>query len=376
MLIDLDDRLRLLQEEIRFHAGDLRNRALDVDRAPQDMAEHLAAPAVRAVHRVSMGVIGRSPTRYSELVAGLVEAARGDAGVVLACPGPSVAGVVVDQLGSDEQRSAFATAVASGTTWSCCGITEPTVGSDALSMRAELRPDGAGGYLLSGTKRYVGNASRAAVGVVFARTGPSPLSIRAVLINQPAPGLRTAPLETIGLRGARIGEITMTDLHVPPEALLGQHLPGTRRGIWGAVKAFDIVRVQVAAMALGTAIAVVDYVRERRCPAPGSAGGELDMFDGRIDATRRLLHSAAAELDAGRSRGHLSSLVKLEAVQLAQLATRRLPPLLGHGALLNHPLLEKWRRDSAGFEVMEGTASIQKLNIAEGQLRAFPGGSP
>ena len=56
--------------------------------------------------------------------------------------------------------------------------------------------------------------------------------------------------------------------------------------------------------------------------------------------------------------------------------TGALTPLLGRGALLDHPLLEKWRRDSAGFEVMEGTASIQKLNIAEGQLRAFPGGSP
>jgi alkylation response protein AidB-like acyl-CoA dehydrogenase len=168
----------------------------------------------------------------------------------------------------------------------------------------------------------------------------------------------------------------MTDLHVPPEALLGQHLPGTRRGIWGAVKAFDIVRVQVGAMALGTAMAVADYVRERRSTATGSAATALAMIDGRIVATERLLHSAATELDAGRGRGHLSSLAKLEAVELAQLATRRLPSLLGRGALLDHPLLEKWRRDSAGFELMEGTAAIQKLNIAEGQLRAFPGSSP
>ena len=376
MVTELDDRLHLLREEIRFHASDLRDRALAVDIAPDDMVDHLAAPAIRAVHRVSMGVIGRSPTRYTELVVGLVEAARGDAGVVLACPGPAVAGVVVDQLGNDEQRSTFAAAVAAGTTWSCCGITEPAVGSDALRMQAELRPDGTGGYLLSGTKRYVGNASRAGIGVIFARTGSSPLSIRAVLIRLPAAGARTAALDTIGLRGARIGQLTLTDLPVPPEAFLGQHLPGTRRGIWGAVRAFDIVRVQVAAMALGTAMAVADYVRERRSTPTGSATAALAAIDGRIEATRRLLDSAATELDVGRGRGHLSSLVKLEAVELAQLATHRLPTLLGRGALLDHPLLEKWRRDSAGFAVMEGTAAIQQLNIAEGQLRAFPGGSP
>jgi alkylation response protein AidB-like acyl-CoA dehydrogenase len=46
-----------------------------------------------------------------------------------------------------------------------------------------------------------------------------------------------------------------------------------------------------------------------------------------------------------------------------------LPRVLGPGALLEHPLLEKWRRDAMGMEFMEGTSDIQRLNVAQGYLR-------
>ncbi len=385
MLIELTRRQKLLQDEIRWHADDLRAHAIAVDARPDDLTDQLTAPSVQAVRRVAMSVLYRAPGRCLELVVGLIEAARGDAGVVLACPGPGVAGVVVDKLADAQQRDLFVAALSDQRSWAFCAITEPLVGSDAMRMTSELRPAEAGDFLLSGTKRYVGNAHRGSIGVVFARTGPSPLAIRAVLVRVPAPGIRSTVLHTLGLRGAQIGELRFDDVRIPAEHLLGRHLSATRRGIWGAVEAFDTVRVQVAAMALGTALAVHDYVVAQggpthRASATGSvsntgpAGRRLEAFRGRIDATRQLVYRAADQIDNSHGRGHLSSLAKYEAVELARAATRTLPALLGPGALLAHPLLEKWRRDADGFEFMEGTSTIQKLNIAEGRLRAAGGG--
>lgn len=373
--MELDDRLRRVRDELREHAGGLRALAMVVDTAPGDMQRHLDAAAVRAVHRIGMLPARRGAGRCLELVVGTVEAARGDAGVALACPGPSVAGAVVELLADDAQRERFRAAVADGRTWAFCGITEPAVGSDAMQMATALRPDGAGGYLLSGVKRYIGNAARGTVGVVFARTGASPASIRAVLVEAPAPGLRGTALDMLGLRGAQIGQLDLDRLPVPPENLLGGHLSTMRRGMWGAIRAFDNVRVQVGALAVGTATAVYEYVRERRRELTGTEAAQLEAAKARIGAVRDLLYRAAAEVDADRGRGHLASLAKLEAVALVLRATAVLPRVLGPGALLEHPLLEKWRRDAMGMEFMEGTSDIQRLNVAQGYLRRAGAGA-
>ncbi|WP_165495384.1 acyl-CoA dehydrogenase family protein, partial [Actinomadura roseirufa] len=88
----------------------------------------------------------------------------------------------------------------------------------------------------------------------------------------------------------------------------------------------------------------------------------------RIAATRRLVLRAAGDVEADPDRGYLASAAKLAATDLARAVCDRLPGLLGPGALLDHPLLEKWWRDVAAFEFMEGTSHIQKLNVTHRAL--------
>jgi acyl-CoA dehydrogenase len=352
--VDTDDELRRLRVTAREFAVDLRARALAVDRAPGDLSAHLDAPGLGLVREL----LGE-PSRIRRSVACLLELARGDAGMVMCAPGPALAGVVVGQLGDQPHAQRLAAAVADGRTWAFMAITEPGAGSDAASLRTELRADGHGDYLLSGTKRYIGNGARGGVGVVFGRTGPGPLGIRAALVDAPSPGLSATPLDTIGLRGAGISEMVFDHVPVPGSALLGGHLPPTRRGLMGAIRAFNIVRVYVAAMAVGTAGAVHDAVLAETGPCAA-----LDSAAARIAAGRRLTHLAAADVEADPRRGYLASAAKLAAVALVKKTCDRLPELLGPGALLDHPLLEKWWRDASAFEFMEGTSHIQLLNLA------------
>lgn len=388
----LDAAHRRMRARAREVAPALREAALAIDADPARMDDHLDNPAFRLFR--AMGIPERfQDERYRAEVKGLprdflaqmicsMELARGDAGAMFAGPAPALAGVVVRTLGDERQQAAFYERVADGATWAFCAITEPQAGSDATRMQTALTPadpaDRSGDWLLSGAKKYVGNGSRGGVGVVFAQTGNSPLSVRAALLELPAPGAHGEALDMIGLRGARISEMTFREVPIARDRLLGAHLPATRRGMWGAVTAFYGARVQISATAVGLAAAVYDYVRaERRTPAPAAERRVLETAALRIAAAARLVHRTALLVEADQGRGDASALCKLEAVRLVGDITRRLPALLGRGALLDHPLLEKWVRDAAALELMEGTSDIQRLRLAQDFARsgAVPAGS-
>jgi alkylation response protein AidB-like acyl-CoA dehydrogenase len=376
-MIEFTERLRIVRGLTSEVAADLRTRALSVDADPECAARHFDAPAFQVIRNANTPIKYRADAGEPldlfesgsclEAVVGTLELARGDAGMILACPGPALAGVLVDHLGSDEQRERFYRRLADGRTWSFFAMTEPGRGNDATAMETRLDPDGAGGYLLRGGKRYIGNGARGQIGVVFARTGRSPLSIRAALVELPVPGWSARRLDMVGLRGAYISELEFDGVPVPRENLLGEHLPASRRGMWGAIKTFNNMRIQVAALAVGTAVAITEYVAEHRPPRPGADYG-LEAATARVEAARQLLYEAGARIERDPNRRFLSSAAKLSANAVAISTARWAATALGAGSLIEHPLLEKWSRDVRAFEFMEGTANIQRLHVAQGFL--------
>ncbi|SFC88331.1 acyl-CoA dehydrogenase family protein [Streptomyces aidingensis] len=367
-----DSRVRAVRDRAREAAGDLRARALSIDTDPRTMAPHLDSEVYAAIRHGETPEEYRwgpeppgavLPDRHSCLqnVVGMCELARGDVGALLACPAPGLAGTFVEFLGSEEQKKRFYERVADGRTWTFFAMTEPGRGSDATAMESRLVRDGQGGWLLHGTKRYIGNGARGGIGVVFARTRRSALSVRAALVELPVPGWRAEPLDMVGLRGAALSEIRLDAVPVPGHMLLGEHLPATRRGIWGAVRTFNTMRLRVAAAAVGTALAMAAYVREHRPGAPGARRAVA-----RAEAARSLVYEAAARIDRDPDRGYLSCAAKLGATRMAVETAHWAAAALGPAGLLDHPLLEKWTRDVCAFEFMEGTGNIQRLHVARG----------
>lgn len=368
-MTELEPALRELRSACREIAADLRSRALAVDARPLEMAAHLESETLTSLRTAStprrFRHSGASPfgREYTESclarVVANAELARGDAGLLSANTGPSLAGLAVDALGSDEQQERFYRALADGRTWTFFAMTEEARGSDAAAMQTRLDPHPDGGWRLNGAKRYVANAVRGGIGVVFARTGPSALTIRAALVHRPAAGFDAHLLDMMGLRGACISELTFDEARVLPEEVLGSHLPASRRGMWGAARAFNVMRAQIAAQALGVGFAALDYVREQR---PGWSG--LDLMSARLAAARALLYDVAARIDGSPDDRRSPSIVKLHATDLAVQVTRWAEYALGPGSLAEHPLLEKWCRDVFAFEFMDGTSNILRLNIA------------
>lgn len=380
-MTELDDRLALLAGQAHEWAAELRTHALEVDADPsavqrlthldtlrwagslQVPPEYNPRPLVIRGHRFHV-------MSALERVVFVEEGAWGDAGLTLGAPGAPMAGVLVNTLGSAEQKEWFFSRVLERPTWTFFALTEPGHGSDPGRMETTVTGASQGGPMtLTGAKRFVGNAARGDIGVVFARTGPGPLGLAAVLAESGTAGFRAEPIETTGLRGAQLGAITLDSVEIPADRMLGRHLKPVQRGMRGWLRTFNVVRPTVAAIGLGLSRAAVEYVRTHRRTLRATERDRLDAMERRIQAVRALTHRAAAAVDHDPDQGHLASAAKVSSGRMAEEVTLAAREFFPAGARLDHPLLDKLIRDARGLEFMEGTRDIQRLNLFNAMSR-------
>lgn len=169
--------------------------------------------------------------------------------------------------GTDEQRAALVHAINQGTkiAW---GLSERAHGSDVLAneMCAE-KVDG--GYLLTGEKYLIGNATVADVVIVHARTGerggPGSWSLFSVDKRQCRTGSITElPKERLhGVRALDVSGIRLDRLYVPESTRFGAE--GT--GLEVALQTTQVARAVITAVVLGaadTALRVtMDFAEQR-----------------------------------------------------------------------------------------------------------------
>ncbi|MER5439004.1 acyl-CoA dehydrogenase [Streptomyces sp. NPDC002790] len=388
-MIELDERLTRLQGQAWEWAAEMRPHALAVDEDPERVSEIVDLPGLSRVAALQI------PPEYNpdpllvggekyylmsalERVVFFEEGAWGDLGIMLASPGGPMSGIAVDALGSDAQKEWFFGRLLERPTWTFFALTEPERGSDATNMTTRLdRAENSEALLLNGAKRYVGNSVRAELGVVFARTGPGPLGLGAVLVERSAPGFSVEPVPTLGVRGAQLGAITLDGVRVAPDEVLGSHLPPTRRGMWAWLRTFNLLRPAVATMGVGVARAAYEYVGEHRGGLRAGERWRLERMGERIETVRQLVRKAAIAVDHNPADGHLASAAKRSAARLAEEVTLEALDFFGPGARLDHPPLEKLARDARAVEYMEGTSNIQRLGIFGGVVRNgfAPGGA-
>jgi alkylation response protein AidB-like acyl-CoA dehydrogenase len=380
----LDEDLLTLYRYCLETAADLREVGAALDRDPDVIADHLHLPAYRVLEHIFIPPeyregVGHPPGARAAGVTSLEWAvvqealAYGDPGAVLAASGPGLSREPVGRLGDQAQRDRFFSRFAERPTWCFFGLTEPNKGSAAMELETRLEPDG-DGWLLYGEKRYVGNGARAQLGVVFARRAPGPWGIEAVLIDTSEPGFAGELLPTTGLRGARISGLRFDGVPVSRDQLLGAGRSAGRRGLHGALQALSKFRPGVAALALGQAQAVSDYVLEQRPSLAGDGRHRLDAMLDRTAAIRVLLHVVSADIDRGVVNLPRIGAVKARAARVAEDATRLAADLLGPGSLVEHPWLGKAYRDARGFEFMDGATNLHRLSVFGGLVRSdfFP----
>jgi alkylation response protein AidB-like acyl-CoA dehydrogenase len=248
-------------------------------------------------------------------------------------------------------------------------LSEPHAGSDpaAIKTRAVQTDDG---FRLNGTKAWVTHGGEADFYNVFARLEGSTGGISCFLVDRDTPGLTFAPPERkMGLTGSTTASVHLDDVHVGPEALIGE--PGG--GLRIAFSALDSGRLGIAACAVGLAQAALDeavgYAREREqfgVPIIEHQGLGFVLADmaAAVDSARATMLDAARRRDAGLPFSRPASVAKLLASDAAmKVTTDAVQVLGGYGYTRDFPV-ERYMREAKIMQIFEGTNQIQRLVIS------------
>jgi alkylation response protein AidB-like acyl-CoA dehydrogenase len=278
-------------------------------------------------------------------------------------------------FGTAEQKARWLPGLASGETIGAFALTEPGAGSDAGALRTSAKKVD-GGYLLNGSKTFITNLGRAGTYIVMARTGGNGASgISALVVEAGTPGLVCGePFEKMGLHGSPTGELTLADVFVPDDHLLG----GEGRGFTIAMTALDAGRIGISAQAVGLARGALEdatrYVKERQ-----QFGHRIADFQGvqwmladmatQLEAARIMTYRAAVLCDAGEPFGREASMAKLFATDTCMRVTIDAVQLLGgYGYIEEFPAARRMR-DAKACQIYEGTNQVQRVVIARQLLR-------
>jgi acyl-CoA dehydrogenase len=249
---------------------------------------------------------------------------------------------------------------------------EPSMGSDVASMQCRATRDSAGGWVLSGTKQWITNATLASFYVVFATEDPAlrHKGIGAFIVERTQPGVKPGRHEDkLGQRASDTAALVLEDVHVPPAQVLAP--PG--QGFKLAMETFNETRPDIGAIALGLMRRCLDeslvYARERRSFGVPIAEHQLVQamlaeMQIRIEATGLLVRKAAWNLDRGVRDPMASSCAKAFGADAAmQTSIDAVQIFGGYGYVKDYPV-EKLMRDAKLLQIYEGTAQVQRLVIA------------
>lgn len=285
-------------------------------------------------------------------------------------------GIVMD--GTEEQKQEWLPKFASGEAIASFGLTEPEAGSDAASLRTLAVRDG-DNYRITGTKRYITNASRANVFSLMARTEPDvkgAAGISAFILPADTPGITLGKHDKkMGQKGAKTCDVILDDVVVPAANIIGG-VPG--RGFKTAMKVLDRGRIHIAAVSLGQADRLIDmslrYAMERKQFGQPIAQFQLVqgmLADSKVDllTTQALLTDVAAKFDAGLPVSLECAALKYHASEAVGRIADRAVQIHGGAGYMTEYKVERLYRDVRLFRIYEGTSQIQQTIIARQMIR-------
>lgn len=305
---------------------------------------------------------------HSDLASGLVsmEMSRGDGSVATICGvqgGLALRSIML--LGSDEQKAEWAEPIARGEKLAAFALTEPTHGSDSVSLETTATAV-EGGFIINGAKKWIGNGANCDVSVVWARAEDG--QVHGYLVPQDSPGYEATVIEgKVSLRAIHQAHITLTDVFVPTE----NALPGAR-SFKDTSRVLGATRLTVAWSAVGHATAcyetAVAYATNR--VQFGRPLAKSQMVQERLTSMlstltqMQLLVVAMTELDtAGTLTGPQASLTKYTCTRGArQIAAIARDMLGGNGILLQNRVARHFA-DIEALHTYEGTESVQALIV-------------
>jgi acyl-CoA dehydrogenase len=289
-----------------------------------------------------------------------------------------IAGQVLVNFGTDEQKARWLERIASGEVIASFALTEPGAGSNPAGLRTTAVRAG-DEWVIDGQKRFITNAPVAGLFVVFARTRPadeSDTGIAVFLVPADTPGVEVGVKDKkMGQEGAWTADVVFSGVRVPAGALVGG---AEEAGYRAAMTSLARGRIHIAALAVGTAQRALDESVGYAASATqgGTPIGEFQLVQAMLAdqqtgvmAGRALVRETAQRYVSGADRRIGPSAAKLFCTEMAgQVADLAVQVHGGTGYMRDVPV-ERIYRDVRLLRLYEGTSEIQRLIIGGGLVR-------
>ncbi len=225
--------------------------------------------------------------------------------------------------GTDAQKTEYLPKIATGELrLQAFGVTEPTSGTDTLSLRTTAERDGNEGYVINGQKVWTSRAEHSDLMLLLARTTPKDqvekrtdgLSVFIVDMREAlGNGLEIRPIRTMINHATT--EIFFDNLRIPADSLVGEEGKGFRYILDG----MNAERILIAAECIGDARwfikTATDYANERQVfgrPIGKNQGIQFPIAEtyAASEAANLMVEKAARMFEAGEPCGAEANMAK------------------------------------------------------------------
>lgn len=284
------------------------------------------------------------------------------------------AGMNLVECGSEEQKRTLLPKVAAGKIIFAYGWTEPDIGADVASVKANVIQDGEK-LVVNGSKRFCSGAGMCDYIYTLVRTdaaGPRYQNLAIVLIPPTTPGITIEMIDSLGMKGVPTTDVNFTDVRVPIDNLLGGR-EGWNQG-WRMItgSGLDVEKLEVAAIALGIASAAFEdaweYSQQRvQFGKPislyQSIRHKLADMRTQLHAARLMLYHAAWLATQGERCGVETSMTKLFVTETAKTIALECQTIFGAYGYVKEFDTERYVRDALLMPIIGGSSAIQRNNI-------------
>ena len=235
--------------------------------------------------------------------------------------------------GSDSQKERYLPLIASGELrLQAFGVTEPTSGTDTLSLRTTAKREGNDHYVINGQKIWTSRAEHSDLMLLLARSTPKEQA------KKRTDGLSVFLVDMRLAQGANITinpirtmmnhattQIFFDDLRVPAENLIGEEGQGFRYILSG----MNAERILIAAECIGDAkwfiAKATQYAKDRALfgrPIGQNQGVQFPIARAyaQMRAAELMVHEAARKYDSGEDIGAEANMAKLLAADASWAA--------------------------------------------------------
>ena len=316
---------------------------------------------------------GGSGLGYTEHVIAMQEISKASASVGLSYGAHS--NLCVNQItlnGTEKQKQKYLPKLISGDHVGALAMSEPSAGSDVVSMKLKAEKKG-DEFCLNGTKMWITNAPNATTFVVYAKTNDETEKknncITAFIIEKNFPGFSVSPkLDKLGMRGSNTAELVFNNCIVPSENILGK----LNDGVSVLMSGLDYERAVLSGGPIGIMSAcwdiVLPYIVDRK--QFGQSIGSFQLMQGKIadmyttmNACKSYVYNVAKSCDRGNiTREDAAGVLLYSSEKAVWMSLETIQCLGGNGYINDYPT-GRLLRDAKLYDIGAGTNEIRRMLI-------------